>query len=73
MKKSLVLAIALLGASLMVGCSKTEEDAGPKLGSVVKPDGKPLSPEEVKNLPKSEGAFDGIPAGVGPGGKKGPK
>jgi hypothetical protein len=70
--KKLLLGILLLtlGGISLLGCNKSEEGEGPARDTATTPDGKPVSAETIKNAPKSEGAFDGVPGG--PKGKKMP-
>ena len=72
MKRSLGFALAALSVLAFAGCkAASTEDDGPKPGTVTTKDGKPLTAEQVRSLPKAEGAFDGTPGGPGAMKKKG--
>jgi hypothetical protein len=65
MKRLFLFALALLSLSIFSGCQQPDEGEKFQPGMTTGPKGEALTPEQIQNAPKPEGAFDGVPGGPG--------
>jgi hypothetical protein len=74
MKRLFLFALALVSLSALFGCQQPDEGDKFQPGVATGPKGEALTPDQIKNAPKAEGAFDGtggpgLQKGKGAGGK----